>query len=155
VPMSVLARALCDCEVTRIAVTAEGTPTDLGRTRRVYTGAQRRAVVLRDRHCAWNGCGKPARWGEVHHIRWWDRDGGRTSVSNGVLLCVYHHHEVHRLDLTIERHAEPPTRESSPRRDVAGMPAAARYTFRSRSGRVASAPPGAGGEQGHLRPASP
>ncbi|MBO9554678.1 DUF222 domain-containing protein [Cellulomonas sp.] len=148
VPMSVLARALCDCEVTRIAVTAEGTPTDLGRTRRVYTGAQRRAVVLRDRHCAWNGCGKPARWGEVHHMRWWDRDGGRTSVSNGVLLCVYHHHEVHRMDLTIERHVAPPRRERPVRSDVLGMPTAARYTFRSRSGRVVSAPPQAVGDQG-------
>jgi hypothetical protein len=158
VPMSVLARALCDCEVTRIAVTADGTPTDLGRTRRVYTGAQRRAVIVRDRQCAWNGCGKPARWGEVHHIRWWDRDGGRTSVSNGVLLCVYHHHEVHRLDLTVERHLPPPgrarpagDRDRPGRRDGSGGPEAGagpprpapatRYTFRSRAGRVVNAPP--------------
>ena len=159
VPMSVLARALCDCEVTRIAMTSDGTPTDLGRTRRVYTGAQRRAVVVRDRHCAWNGCGKPARWGEVHHIRWWDRDGGRTSVSNGALLCVYHHHEVHRLDLTIERHVPPPgprgpgargrRRQDDDRPPHGGpvLPVAAgpvRYTFRSRAGRVVNAPPGAG-----------
>jgi len=157
VPMSVLARALCDCEVTRIAVTADGVPTDLGRTRRVYTGAQRRAVIVRDRQCAWNGCGKPARWGEVHHIRWWDRDGGRTSVSNGVLLCVYHHHEVHRLDLTVERHSPLPGRDrdtrSRPDRGVGLRPPAAgagtappapsaRYTFRSRSGRAVSAPSG-------------
>jgi hypothetical protein len=157
VPMSVLARALCDCEVTRIAVTADGTPTDLGRTRRVYTGAQRRAVIVRDRQCAWNGCGKPAGWGEVHHIRWWDRDGGRTSVSNGVLLCVYHHHEVHRLDLTVERHVPPPGRAGPPRdrdrpgqHDGVGAPEvgagssrsapATRYTFRSKTGHVVNAP---------------
>ncbi|GIG22280.1 hypothetical protein Cch01nite_30040 [Cellulomonas chitinilytica] len=93
--------------------------------------------------------------GEVHHIRWWDRDGGRTSVANGVLLCVYHHHEVHRLDLTIERRTAPPDGSHrgggrQRRRDPArprepdtrlprGWPVP-RYTFWSRAGRIVNAP---------------
>src|SRR5699024_511132 len=55
VAMSELAQALCDCEITRIVVSAEGVPLDLGRTKRTYAGVHRRAVVARDRQCAWNG----------------------------------------------------------------------------------------------------
>ena len=148
VAMSELAQALCDCEITRIVVSAEGVPLDLGRTRRTYTGVHRRAVVARDRQCAWNGCQTSARWSQVHHIRWWDRDGGSTSIDNGVLLCDYHHHEVHRQDLTIERHAEPPG--SVRRRRASGDPSddeppfsPMRYTFRRRrDGGMVNAPDG-------------
>src|SRR5690606_1682047 len=76
---------------------------DVGRAARTYTGALRRAVIARDRHCGWPGCTQQARWCEVHHIRWWDRDEGPTSAENGVLLCSFHHHEVHRHDYTLTR----------------------------------------------------
>lgn len=133
VPMSELARALCDCELTRVVVGAEGAVLDVGRSQRTYTGAQRRAVVARDRGCAWNGCAAHARWCEVHHIRWWDRDGGTTSVDNGVLLCSFHHHEVHRRELTIERLARTEVRGASPPGYVA-------YLFRGPGGRLVSEP---------------
>ncbi|WP_421742891.1 DUF222 domain-containing protein [Cellulomonas sp.] len=146
VAMSELAQALCDCEITRIVIGAEGVPLDLGRARRTYAGVHRRAVVARDRQCAWNGCHTSARWSQVHHIRWWDRDGGSTSIENGVLLCDYHHHEVHRLDLTIERHSQPPgyiRRQGSSGRPLdTGPPfSPMRYTFRRRrDGRTVNAP---------------
>lgn len=134
--MSELARVLCDSEVGRIVVSADGVPMDLGQTQRLYTGQQRRAVIVRDRRCAWNGCDVPAAYCEVHHIRWWDRDRGATSVENGVLLCSHHHHVVHQHDLRIVRLGRPPTRGP-----VLGEPC--RYSFRRHDGREVNAPPGA------------
>jgi hypothetical protein len=108
VAMSELARVLCDCEMTRIVMSAEGLPLDVGRTKRLVTAAQRRAVIARDGQCVWNGCEQHASRCEVHHIRWWDRDHGATSVTNATLLCKHHHSETHRLDLTIQRLEKPP-----------------------------------------------
>lgn len=114
-PASELGRLLCDCELTRIVVDSDGAPLDLGRTQRLFTSAQRRAVTVRDGGCGWPSCPAPARWCELHHIRWWDRDGGGTDVDNAIALCSYHHHQVHRRDLTITRHPpERPARELPP-----------------------------------------
>jgi hypothetical protein len=53
--------------------------------------AIRRAVTLRDRHCAWpGGCDRPASACDVHHIRH-QGDGGETSVGNCGLFCQFHH----------------------------------------------------------------
>ena len=103
VPLSEVARILCDAELTRIVVDADDVPINLGRTARLYSREQRRAIIARDLGCQFRGCAQPARWCEVHHIDWWDRDQGVTSIDNGILLCSYHHHEVHRLNLVIHR----------------------------------------------------
>jgi hypothetical protein len=50
----------------------------------------RRAVKLRDKHCSWPHCRRPAVWCDVHHIVHKD-DGGETSVRNCALLCQFHH----------------------------------------------------------------
>jgi len=109
VPGSEVARILCDCELTRIVVDERSEPVDLGRSARTHTPAQRRAVTVRDGGCLWPDCGSPARWCQVHHLVWWDRDNGPTTVLDGALACSFHHHEIHRLDLTVTRYAVPPS----------------------------------------------
>ncbi|MBO3100390.1 HNH endonuclease signature motif containing protein [Cellulomonas fengjieae] len=108
VAMSELARVLCQADLTRIVLSAEGVPLDVGRTRRLFSTAQRRAVIVRDGQCVWNGCEQHASRCEVHHVRWWGRDTGPTSVANAALLCRFHHSEVHRLHLSIHRQEKPP-----------------------------------------------
>jgi hypothetical protein len=41
---------------------------DLGRTRRLYTPAQRKALLVRDRTCRGEGCDVPGTWCEAHHL---------------------------------------------------------------------------------------
>ena len=69
-------------------------PLELGRMTRVPSAAQRRAVILRDRHCRFPGWDRPPAWGDVHHITHWP-DGGRTDLCNLILLCRRHHTMCH------------------------------------------------------------
>ena len=66
---------------------------DWGREKRLFTRAQRLALVERDGGCAM--CGLPPEMTKAHHIRWWSRDRGPTDLSNGVLLCETCHHRIH------------------------------------------------------------
>lgn len=66
---------------------------DFGRTKRLFSRAQRLALVERDGGCAF--CGAPPAWTDVHHIRWWTKDQGQTNLDNGVLLCRHCHHTIH------------------------------------------------------------
>lgn len=67
---------------------------DLGRTQRLVSSAQRKALRLRDRTCRAKGCTIPATWCEAHHLKPWAL-GGKTDVDDGVLLCSFHHHRAH------------------------------------------------------------
>jgi Domain of unknown function (DUF222)/HNH endonuclease len=90
-------RLACDAAILPAILGGDGQVLDLGQTRRLFTGAVRRAIVLRDGGCAFPHCDRPARWAECHHILPWT-DGGPTDVDNGVLLCGHHHHVIHQGD---------------------------------------------------------
>ena len=75
---------------------------DLGRTARLATPAQRRALALHRDGCAFPGCTRPTPWCSVHHIQHW-ADGGPTDLDNLVLLCDYHHRVIHHDGWTIQR----------------------------------------------------
>ncbi|HET8680634.1 MAG TPA: DUF222 domain-containing protein [Micromonosporaceae bacterium] len=87
-------RLACDARVLPAVLDGGGQPLDLGRQRRLVTGALRRALVLRDGGCSFPGCDRPAKWSQAHHIRSW-ADGGPTCLSNTVLTCNYHHRMLH------------------------------------------------------------
>ncbi|MCZ2823108.1 MULTISPECIES: HNH endonuclease signature motif containing protein [unclassified Modestobacter] len=95
-------RLACDAAVTAI-VTDGPEVLAQGRSRRYATRAQRRALLLRDGGCARPGCEetRPERL-HAHHLRHW-LHGGRTDVSNLVLLCDVDHGLVHDHDLALSR----------------------------------------------------
>jgi Domain of unknown function (DUF222) len=87
-------RLACDADLVPAVLGSASEVLDLGRKARIATLALRRAVVLRDRHCAHPGCRRRARRCQVHHIEHWI-DGGETCLENCVLLCAYHHTLIH------------------------------------------------------------
>ncbi len=89
-----LRQAAADAEVVPAVLGGTSEVLDWGRSRRLFTPAQRLALVERDGGCAW--CNAPPSWCEAHHIRWWERDAGPTDLANGVLLCARCHHRLHR-----------------------------------------------------------
>jgi Domain of unknown function (DUF222)/HNH endonuclease len=87
-------RMACDCNVTRVLLDADSLVIDVGRSDRKIKGATRRALNLRDRHCRWPGCDRPASWSQGHHLKHWIH-GGASDLANLVLLCSRHHWMVH------------------------------------------------------------
>jgi len=84
----------CDAAVVPIVMNGKGQPLDVGRVTRVVPDGLRRAVAARDRGCAHPGCGRPVSWCHCHHVEPWEC-GGKTSLSNLVMLCAAHHRQIH------------------------------------------------------------
>lgn len=91
VPPALLRRLASCSEVYRILFSPDGEVINHGRAHRIFTAAQRRALIARDRHCTYPGCTAPPVLCESHHARIHWADGGRTDLANGALLCFYHH----------------------------------------------------------------
>jgi hypothetical protein len=87
-------RIVCDATVVVAVDDSAGHTMYEGRARRFPSGAQRREIIRRDRHCRFPGCTNAA-FVVVHHIRPW-KPGGPTDLDNLVLLCKKHHGVVHR-----------------------------------------------------------
>ncbi len=94
------ARLSCDATVAHLVVDSAGLPLHLGRSRRTFSRAQRRALAARHRRCAFDDCDVAYARCELHHLRHWD-DAGRTDIDNAVPLCRWHHHLVHEARWTI------------------------------------------------------
>ncbi|MCW2133357.1 hypothetical protein B0G38_002533, partial [Arthrobacter sp. VKM Ac-2550] len=92
----------CDADLIPLVLGGKGEILDIGRAQRLFTPAQRRALVARDKGCAFPDCTMPAPWTEAHHIQFWEKHNGPTSVHNGCLLCSYHHHLLHDENRRIE-----------------------------------------------------
>jgi hypothetical protein len=71
-----------------------GGPMQLGRTQRVASAAQRRALAALYPSCAIDGCSVGFRHCTIHHVDWW-RHGGNTDIESLLPLCTRHHHRVH------------------------------------------------------------
>lgn len=90
----------CDAFIVEAIVSHSGDVLDIGRLSRVVPRSMRRALVARDRGCAFPGCGRPPRWCHAHHIWHW-AEGGPTALRNLVLLCGHHHRVMHHKGWTV------------------------------------------------------
>lgn len=92
-PAADVRRLAADVQVIPCVLGGDSEILDFGRTRRLFSPAQKLALAERDGGCAF--CGAPPAWTHAHHLAWWNRDTGPTDLDNGVLLCTGCHHRVH------------------------------------------------------------
>ncbi len=92
-------RLACHARILPVVLGGDSQPLDLGQSRRLFSQAQRYAMTIRDRGCIWPGCHEPPGRCEAAHLTAWHQSPGLphgpTDLSNGVLLCRFHHR---RLD---------------------------------------------------------
>jgi hypothetical protein len=79
---------LTEAMLERALLTPQGR-VEVSRTSRLFTGATRRAIELRDRRCTHPYCDEPISRCEVDHIVPY-AEGGLTTQENGRLLCGFH-----------------------------------------------------------------
>jgi hypothetical protein len=87
-------RLACEADLIPIVLNGAGVALDVGRSKRLATAHQRRALAARYETCAIPTCAVLFHRCEPHHLRPWE-DGGRTDLANLLPLCVKHHHAVH------------------------------------------------------------
>jgi hypothetical protein len=88
-------RLACQARIIPVVLGRTGEVLDLGRSARLFSAAQRKAMAIRDKECTTEGCSIPAAWCEAHHWKQPWAAGGKTDLTNGKLLCSFHHHRAH------------------------------------------------------------
>jgi len=103
---SVAERLLCDADVTEVLTYfgIDGTRLPLGvvHHRRRPTRRERDALRERDRGCVFPGCTAPVGRTDAHHTVPYEI-GRRTKLDELVLLCRFHHHQVHEGGFRLAR----------------------------------------------------
>ena len=90
-----LARWMGDAWVERVVFDGPSRVKDVGVRRRLFAGASRRAVEVRDKECFHDYCEAPAEDCEIDHVVPWAA-GGPTTEANGRAACGFHNRERHR-----------------------------------------------------------
>jgi hypothetical protein len=106
-------RLACDASITRIVLGSDSMVIDVGRAKRTIQGPARKALNVRDEHCIWTGCERPASWCSGHHLVHW-LHGGTNESPNLALLCYRHHWMVHEGGWQIVRGEDGRTLTVSP-----------------------------------------
>jgi Domain of unknown function (DUF222) len=75
--------------VERVVFDGPSRVVDVGVHRRLFSGATRRAVEVRDRECFHPTCDVPAERCQIDHVQPW-AEGGLTTQANGRPACAFH-----------------------------------------------------------------
>jgi hypothetical protein len=103
---------LCEGDIERIVFDGPSRVIDVGVRQRFFTGALRRAIEVRDRHCQHpSGCDVVAEDCQIDHIVRYT-DGGPTTQDNGRCHCATHNrdrenHPEHELEVDPDQRPPP------------------------------------------------
>ncbi|MGA1075710.1 MAG: hypothetical protein ACO307_11340 [Ilumatobacteraceae bacterium] len=92
---AVLLRALLTEHVRRVVIDSRNVITDLGTTRRLFTGHARTAALLLQPTCVFPGCDIPTRWTQADHNTE-HHQHGPTDQRNANAACPRHNRTKHR-----------------------------------------------------------
>ncbi len=93
-PVETVRRMACDAAIIPMVFDGSSVPIDVGRSKRLATVNQRRALEARYRTCASPGCDVGFERCHIHHIDHWE-NGGSTDLHNLIPLCSRHHQAAH------------------------------------------------------------
>ncbi len=93
-PVETVRRMACEAKIIPIVFDSNGVVLDLGRSTRLASRHQRRALEAMYTSCAMPNCHVPVAQCQPHHIEYWTM-GGNTDLKNLIPLCAHHHRCVH------------------------------------------------------------
>jgi hypothetical protein len=93
IPVDELLRRASDANIIPVVLNDTGGIMAYGRSRRLASPGQRRALAARDGGCVRPGCTVPADWCEVNHVDRWEHGGG-TDITNMALVCPHDHDDI-------------------------------------------------------------
>jgi len=102
-PLDTIRRWACSSAITPVIVGLDGTRLMLGRTTRLASADQRRALAALYRTCGC--CDTPFDRCQIHHVDWWDK-GGATDIDKMAPLCPRCHHLAHEGGHRLLLHAD-------------------------------------------------
>lgn len=97
-----LGPTLCDVELAGQVWNGQDIVLNEYRSKRLFTTAQRKAILARDKGCQAPGCIVQATYCQCHHIKEWSQNG-ETNENNSITLCPAHHPDVHDGKWTIRK----------------------------------------------------
>jgi hypothetical protein len=100
VELTTAQRLACDSWLARVILAADGEVLQLGRRTRLFSPAQRRALLIEHGGCAI--CGAPPQWCDIHHLDPF-QPAGSTDTTNGLPLCRTDHTRIHEGGWTLTR----------------------------------------------------
>ena len=94
IPVETVRRMGCDGEIVPVVLGSQGEVLDVGRSARLATRAQRRALRAMFAGCWVPGCDVAFDNCTIHHLCWWEHLG-LTDLINLRPTCSRHHHDLH------------------------------------------------------------
>jgi len=107
-PVETVRRLACEAEILPVVLDGRSVPIDVGRSKRLATVHQRRALEAIHPTCAIPDCEVIFDHCNVHHIDYWE-NGGSSDLNNMIPLCSRHHHAAHEGGWKLE--LNPQTRQ--------------------------------------------